>query len=76
MKPNYLKLAITAALLSSAMAYAEDPKEEPKKSAISGLPEGTELNLTFSAGWGYFGFGNSLYANSHDEVTQDLSSNW
>jgi alginate export protein len=74
MQSNYLRMAVAAVLLAAAAAArAED---EPKKPAISGLPEGTELNLEFSAGWGYFGFGNSLYANSHDEVTQDLSSNW
>ena len=52
------------------MAQAEDPKKP-------GLPDGLEgAKLEFSAGWGTFGFGNSLYANSHDEVTQDLSENW
>jgi len=76
MRSHYLKLAITAALLGSALAHAEDAKEEPKKGAISGLPDDVELNLTFSAGWGFFGFANSLYANSHDEVQQDLSDNW
>jgi hypothetical protein len=77
MRSNYLRLVVASALLSAAtLACAEDAKEEPKKSAISGLPAGLDLNLDFSAGWGFFGFGNSLYANSHDEVTQDLSSNW
>ena len=60
-------------LAAAALARAED---EPSKSAIPGLPEGTTLDLEFSAGWGFFGFGNSLYANSHDEVEQDLSDNW
>ena len=42
MHSNYLKTAITLALLGSAvMAQAED---EPKKSAIPGLPEGTTLD--------------------------------
>ena len=77
MRPDYLRIAVTAALLSAAtLARAEDAKEEPKKGAISGLPANAELNLTFSAGWGFFGFANSLYANSHDEVQQDLSDNW
>jgi hypothetical protein len=79
MKANYLKAAIAAALLAAASAHAEGEAEAPKaesKSAIPGLPEGTEATLQFSAGWGFFGFGNSLYANSHDEVEQDLSSNW
>ena len=74
MRSNYLRISIAAALLAAATAArAED---EPKKTAVSGLPAGTDVNLEFSAGWGYFGFGNSLYANSHDEVSQDLSSNW
>jgi hypothetical protein len=73
MRPKHLQLAVVAALMSAATANAED---EPKKTAIGGLPEGTEANLQFSAGWGYFGFGNSLYVNSHDEVQQDLSANW
>src|SRR3954464_15464609 len=78
MKPNYLRLSIAAALLgASALARAEDPpKEEPQKSAIGGLPDGAGINPEFSAAWGFFGFSNSLYANSHDEVTQDLSDNW
>ena len=73
MRSNYPKLAAAVLLALSAAAHAAD---EPKKNAISGLPEGTTLDLEFSAGWGFFGFGNSLYANSHDEVQQDLSDNW
>jgi len=78
MSSNYIRFAVAAALLASAGAtLAEDaPKEEPKKGAISGLPSNAELNLEFSAGWGFFGFANSLYANSHGEVQQDLSDNW
>jgi len=78
MKPNYIRLAVAAALLVSAgLARAEDaPKEEAKKTAIAGMPAGLDLNVDFSAGWGFFGFGNSLYANPHDDVQQNLSSNW
>lgn len=78
MRSNYLPLFTAAAALTFvSLAQAEDPPaDEGKKSAIPGLPAGTELNLQFSAGWGFFGFANSLYANSHDEVTQDLSDNW
>ena len=77
MQPNYIRISVAAALLAAGtLAHAEDAKEEPTKGAISGLPDNAELNLTFSAGWGFFGFANSLYANSHDEVQQDLSDNW
>ena len=74
MNTHYLRTAISVVLLAAAAtAQAED---EPKKAAIPGLPDGTQVDLEFSAGWGFFGFANSLYANSHDEVTQDLSDNW
>ena len=35
---------------------------------MPGLPDGLDWTFEFSAGWGIFGFGNSLYANSHDEI--------
>jgi hypothetical protein len=73
MKSSYLSFAIAAALLATAPASAED---EAKPDDNHGLPAGTDWKLDFSAGWGFFGFGNSLYANSHDEVQQDLSDNW
>jgi hypothetical protein len=73
MQSNYLRLSVAAALLAACVsARAED---EPKKT-IPGFPEGTDVELVFSAGWGFFGFGNSLYANGHDEPTTELSDNW
>ena len=73
MRSNYLRISVAAALLAAtAAAHAED---EPK-TTVPGFPAGTDWKLEFNAGWGFFGFGNSLFANSHDEVTQDLSENW
>ena len=74
MRSNYLRISIAAALLAAASAASAE--DEAKKIAVPGMPDGTEVTLEFSAGWGFFGFGHSLYANSHDEVTQDLSDNW
>ena len=77
MNANYLRTRRRAAVAGAgaAPALAEDaPEEEPSR--YHGLPAGTDWKLDFAAGWGFFGFGNSLYANSHDEVTQDLSDNW
>ena len=77
MRTNYLRLAVAAALLAPiAPVLAEDAPKEETKPDTHGLPAGTDWKLDFAAGWGFFGFGNSLYANSHDEVTQDLSDNW
>jgi Alginate export len=73
MRSNYLRISVAAALLAASVAsHAEDEA----KTTVPGLPAGTDWKLEFSAGWGFFGFGNSLFANSHDEVTQDLSDNW
>jgi len=72
MRSHYPKLAAAVLLALATAAQAEDEE----KKTLPGFPEGTDVQLEFSAGWGFFGFGNSLYANSHDEVTQDLSDNW
>jgi hypothetical protein len=72
MASNYIRLSVAAALLACASARAEDaPKEESY-----GLPAGTDWKLELKAGWGFFGFGNSLYAAGHDEPTTELSDNW
>jgi hypothetical protein len=77
MNSNSLRLAITATLLAAAsLARAEDAPPDAAAKDTHGLPAGSDWKLDFSAGWGFFGFGNSLYANSHDEVQQDLSDNW
>ena len=77
MTSNYSRLAVAAVLLAAAAAArAEDAPPEEAKPDNHGLPAGTDWKLDFSAGWGFFGFANSLYANSHDEVQQDLSDNW
>jgi len=72
MRSNYPRIAAAVLLALAGVAQAEDEE----KKTLPGFPEGTDVQLEFSAGWGFFGFGNSLYANSHDEVTQDLSDNW
>jgi hypothetical protein len=37
---------------------------------------GIDWTFNFDAGWGTFGFGNSLYRNPRDEVELDLSDQW
>ena len=54
MRSNYPKLAAAVLLALSTAAVAED---EPRHTAaIPGLPEGTTLDLEFSAGWGFFDY--------------------
>ena len=54
-------------------AAAEPAKEERS----TGLPSSLNWKFNFDAGWGGFGFGNSLYINTHDPgVSENLSDNW
>ena len=42
-----------------------------------GLPSALKWTFNFNAGWGTFGFANSLHTNPHDPgVAQDLSDQW
>ena len=72
MRTLHTTLVATLLLAGPTLALAEDEEEK----SLPGFPAGTNVQLEFSAGWGFFGFGNSLYSNSHDEVQQDLSDNW
>jgi len=42
----------------------------------TGLPSALTWTFNFDAGFGSFGFFNSLYTNPHDEPSGDLSDNW
>src|SRR5262245_62126738 len=42
----------------------------------SGLPGGVKWTFNFDAGWGTFGFANSLYDNPKEPVEEDLSDQW
>jgi hypothetical protein len=49
-------------------------QEEPRP---TGLPSPLAWIFNFDAGWGTFGFANSLYNNTHDPgVPEDLSDQW
>jgi len=52
-------------------AAAAEPKERP-----TGLPKAFDWTFNFDAGAGYFGFGNSLYANVRPDPSGNLSANW
>lgn len=52
-------------------AAADAPKERP-----TGLPKAFDWTFNFDAGAGYFGFGNSLYANVRPDPSGNLSANW
>jgi Alginate export len=65
---------IVLALLGPPAIAEEEAAPPPPP---PGFPPGLDWKFDFSAGWGSFGFGNSLYTNPKpDEPSGDLSDNW
>jgi hypothetical protein len=53
------------------------PAETPEPQSGTGLPSGIKWTFHFDAGWGTFGFANSLYIDPKDPGTnQNLSDQW
>jgi hypothetical protein len=68
-----------AVLLSSAplRATAQDTAGGAKADErTTGLPSKVEWTFNFDAGWGVFGFGNSLYQDPKEGVRQNYGDNW
>ena len=72
---------LPAILLTASIASAQDapqgkPPDKPEERP-TGLPSPLKWTFNFDAGWGTFGFANSLYINPRDPGTnQDLSDQW
>ena len=65
-------VAIPAALRAQDAAPAEQPQERP-----TGLPSPITWTFNFDAGWGSFGFANSLFNNPKEPgVEENLSDQW
>ena len=68
---------VAAPLTTSAQdaTSQNSPAEETQRS--TGLPSTMKWTFNFDAGWGTFGFGNSLYLNPKDPGTnENLSDQW
>jgi len=77
MFPNTARSRISVAVLlalAAAQAVAED---EAKPAPPPGLPAGLDWTFNLDAGYGVFGFDNSLYLNPRpDDPSGDLGDNW
>jgi Alginate export len=73
-------LCISLILLAPAGARAQDPAPKPEDKAeerTTGLPSRVKWTFNFDAGWGSFGFANSLYINPKEPgVDENLSDQW
>ena len=65
---------LLAALVLAApqVVLAQDKPEERS----TGLPPRADWTFNLDAGWGTFGFGNSLYDNPKEDVPENLSDQW
>ena len=77
-------LAVWCAL-AAAPAAAQDPPPPPEPAPpaagpsdqrSTGLPSALEWTFNFDAGWGSFGFANSLFDNPKEDVEENLSDQW
>jgi hypothetical protein len=71
-------LLSTTTLVSATMALAQDsssPQSTPE-ARPTGLPRRVDWTFNFDAGWGSFGFANSLFNNPKEPVQENLSDQW
>src|SRR5690349_23471082 len=76
MDSHNVRSKISAAVLlalAAAPAFAED---EAKPTPPPGLPAGVDWTFNLDAGYGVFGFDNSLYLNPRPDPSGDLGDNW
>ena len=66
-----------AAAAQDAPATPPDKPAEPPAERPPGLPSKMKWTFNFDAGWGTFGFANSLYDNPKEPgVDENLSDQW
>ena len=79
MRGGLVLMTLAVAMGSTTVVRAQDPpaKPEEKQERPTGLPSPIKWTFNFDAGWGTFGFANSLYVNPKDPgVDQNLSDQW
>jgi Alginate export len=84
-RKSLIVLSILGSALTPAIARAQDTAAnttqnkppEKQEERPTGLPSAIKWTFNFDAGWGTFGFANSLYNNPKEPgVEEDLSDQW
>src|SRR5260221_14730485 len=77
-----LVLALPIVMLATGVVRAQDvpeakpvPTDKPEASS-TGLPSHVDWTFNVDAGWGVFGFGNSLFTDPKEGVPQDFGQRW
>jgi len=63
-------------LLLATSARAQDTPAPAAETRPLGLPSKVDWKFNFDAGWGVFGFANSLYQDPKEGVPQNYGDNW
>jgi hypothetical protein len=72
-----MRLLLAAAIvMAPAAARGQNPPAAEQEARPTGLPSGVQWTFNFDAGWGNFGFQNSLYTNPKEGVPENLSDQW
>ena len=61
---------------SSTDAQEKDTQGKKEEERSTGLPKNVNWKFNFDAGWGTFGFANSLYTDVRPDFSGNLSDNW
>src|SRR3954470_11210979 len=72
-----LLFALTPLLARAQDAAGQHPDPSQEKERSTGLPPSIKWTFNFDAGWGTFGFANSLYDNPKEpRLDENLSDQW
>ena len=71
-----LLTAIVLAAPTIVHAQTAGQTQEPADTNSIGLPSRVDWTFNLDAGWGTFGFGNSLFDNPKEGVPENLSDQW
>jgi hypothetical protein len=71
-----ISFLVTLVLLVAPAAARAQTSGGQAEQRSTGLPTGIDWTFNLDAGWGTFGFGNSLYTDPKEGVEQNLSDQW
>jgi hypothetical protein len=71
------RLVLLTLVVATGIARAQDaPKDKPDDPPPVGLPSAVSWKFNFDAGWGGFGFGNSLFTDPKEGVRENFGERW
>lgn len=69
-------MIVTFAAIGASAQTAGQTAQPPPEEHSTGLPSPVDWTFNFDAGWGTFGFANSLYQNPKEGTAENLSDQW